>query len=68
MFLLSVIDVLVLPCNAIISGIQEVLGLHYCTNPTLFYIAGTIGTGKAGKQHNRTKKRMDMGKITVRTG
>uniref|UniRef100_A0A914CCC4 G-protein coupled receptors family 1 profile domain-containing protein n=1 Tax=Acrobeloides nanus TaxID=290746 RepID=A0A914CCC4_9BILA len=44
MFLLGVIDMIVLPFNSIFSGIQCMLGYHYCNNPSLHFIIGTIPT------------------------
>uniref|UniRef100_A0A914EAT4 Uncharacterized protein n=1 Tax=Acrobeloides nanus TaxID=290746 RepID=A0A914EAT4_9BILA len=43
MFLLSVIDMIALPCDSFISGIQGLLGQHYCTNPILWYLVGCVG-------------------------
>lgn len=45
MFLLGVIDMFAIPCNAIMGGVQGILGLHYCSHPTLFYVVGTIAMG-----------------------
>uniref|UniRef100_A0A914E3E4 Uncharacterized protein n=1 Tax=Acrobeloides nanus TaxID=290746 RepID=A0A914E3E4_9BILA len=42
MFLLGVIDMIVLPGNSIISGIQCMLGYHYCNNPRFYFITGAI--------------------------
>uniref|UniRef100_A0A914DID2 Uncharacterized protein n=1 Tax=Acrobeloides nanus TaxID=290746 RepID=A0A914DID2_9BILA len=44
MFLLGVIDMIVLPFNAIIGGINCARGSHFCTNPRFNYIVGVIGT------------------------
>jgi nematode chemoreceptor len=44
MFLLGVIDMIVLPFNSIASGIQCMLGYHYCNNPSLYFIIGAIPT------------------------
>ena len=52
MFLMGVVDMIVLPCNAIVGGIQCALGLHFCAFPTFFYIVGSIGNSK----HNRSTK------------
>uniref|UniRef100_A0A914DRE9 G-protein coupled receptors family 1 profile domain-containing protein n=1 Tax=Acrobeloides nanus TaxID=290746 RepID=A0A914DRE9_9BILA len=40
MFLLGVIDMITVPCNTIIYGIQGMLGVHYCQYPRFFYIVG----------------------------
>uniref|UniRef100_A0A914QD94 G protein-coupled receptor n=1 Tax=Panagrolaimus davidi TaxID=227884 RepID=A0A914QD94_9BILA len=42
MFLMGIYDALVLPCNGIITGIQVMLGAHYCNYPTLFYFSGVL--------------------------
>uniref|UniRef100_A0A914E281 Uncharacterized protein n=1 Tax=Acrobeloides nanus TaxID=290746 RepID=A0A914E281_9BILA len=41
MFLLGIIDMITVPCNAIIYGIQGMLGVHYCQYPRFFYIVGS---------------------------
>ena len=46
MFLLGVIDMIVLPFNSVYSGIQCMLGYHYCNNPSLHFIIGAIPTCK----------------------
>jgi hypothetical protein len=59
MFLIAVIDLFVLPCNAIIAGIQCMFGLHFCANPTLFFWSGAIATGKKNlilTEENRSLK------------
>uniref|UniRef100_A0A914DLL4 Uncharacterized protein n=1 Tax=Acrobeloides nanus TaxID=290746 RepID=A0A914DLL4_9BILA len=40
MFLLGIIDMITVPCNTIIFGIQGMLGVHYCHYPRFFYIVG----------------------------
>uniref|UniRef100_A0A914DM42 Uncharacterized protein n=1 Tax=Acrobeloides nanus TaxID=290746 RepID=A0A914DM42_9BILA len=44
MFFLGIIDMVVLPFNAIIGGISCVTGNHFCTNPRFNFIVGVIGT------------------------
>lgn len=43
MFQMGIIDMFVLPCNGIITGIQVMVGAHYCNSPKLFYITGAVG-------------------------
>ena len=45
MFLIGVIDLVVLPCNAIIPGVQCALGAHFCTHPAFFFWTGALATG-----------------------
>jgi hypothetical protein len=45
MFLLGVIDMIVLPFDSIIGGIQILNGAHFCTNPNIYYITGFVATG-----------------------
>lgn len=45
MFLLACIDMIAIPCDSIISGIQCILGIHYCTNPIFFYVVGCGSIG-----------------------
>src|SRR3569623_2088717 len=40
MFLIGIIDLFVVPCNAIITGVQCILGAHYCVSPTFFFFVG----------------------------
>lgn len=49
MILLSIIDMIALPCDSFISGIQSLLGVHYCTNPLLWYL---VGCGSIGKRRD----------------
>uniref|UniRef100_A0A914CG19 Uncharacterized protein n=1 Tax=Acrobeloides nanus TaxID=290746 RepID=A0A914CG19_9BILA len=44
MFLIGLIDLVVLPCNAMITGVQCALGAHFCTHPALFFWAGALAT------------------------
>uniref|UniRef100_A0A914ED02 Uncharacterized protein n=1 Tax=Acrobeloides nanus TaxID=290746 RepID=A0A914ED02_9BILA len=44
MFFLGIIDMIVLPFNAIIGGLNCVNGSHFCTNPRFNFISGVIGT------------------------
>jgi hypothetical protein len=46
MFQLAMIDMIVLPFNSIIAGVQCATGAHFCTNPNLYYVVGSIGTSK----------------------
>ena len=46
MFLLGVIDMIVLPFNSIIGGIQCAIGAHFCTNPSFYYVVGAMGTSR----------------------
>ena len=45
MFILGIIDMVTLPFNAIITGIQGMNGIHYCTNPAFFSVVGSIAIG-----------------------
>uniref|UniRef100_A0A914D7K2 Uncharacterized protein n=1 Tax=Acrobeloides nanus TaxID=290746 RepID=A0A914D7K2_9BILA len=42
MFLIGIIDMVVLPFNAIAGGIQAILGYHYCAYPVLYFFLGVI--------------------------
>ena len=46
MFVLGIVDMITLPCNAIYFGMQTVLGLHYCNNPLVNYIVGGISMSR----------------------
>lgn len=46
MFLLGLIDMITIPSDTIVPGLQEILGIHYCANPELFYTVGTIALRK----------------------
>uniref|UniRef100_A0AC35GGM7 Uncharacterized protein n=1 Tax=Panagrolaimus sp. PS1159 TaxID=55785 RepID=A0AC35GGM7_9BILA len=42
---MGVYDLFILPCNAIIPGLQVIQGQHFCNNPKLYYWAGVISCG-----------------------
>jgi nematode chemoreceptor len=46
MIQLATIDMIVLPCNSMITGIQAITGAHFCTNPGFYYVVGAIATCK----------------------
>uniref|UniRef100_A0A914Z875 Uncharacterized protein n=1 Tax=Panagrolaimus superbus TaxID=310955 RepID=A0A914Z875_9BILA len=45
MFMMGFYDLFILPCNAIIAGIQVIQGRHFCNNPKLYYWSGVISCG-----------------------
>ena len=45
MFLLGAFDLLMLCFNAIMTGIQAIMGVHFCANPILFYLLACVGSG-----------------------
>uniref|UniRef100_A0A914D1M1 G protein-coupled receptor n=1 Tax=Acrobeloides nanus TaxID=290746 RepID=A0A914D1M1_9BILA len=47
MFLLACIDMIAIPCDSIISGVQCIMGVHYCTHPIFFYVVGCGSIGEA---------------------
>uniref|UniRef100_A0AC35FHW4 Uncharacterized protein n=1 Tax=Panagrolaimus sp. PS1159 TaxID=55785 RepID=A0AC35FHW4_9BILA len=40
---MGIYDILILPCNGIITGIQVILGQHFCNNPKLYFFMGVFG-------------------------
>uniref|UniRef100_A0A914E3Y1 G-protein coupled receptors family 1 profile domain-containing protein n=1 Tax=Acrobeloides nanus TaxID=290746 RepID=A0A914E3Y1_9BILA len=44
MIQLAIIDMIVLPCNSMITGIQAITGAHFCTSPGFYYVVGAIAT------------------------
>lgn len=55
MFVLGIVDMITLPCNAIYFGMQTVLGLHYCNNPLVNYIVGGISMSRFDQKCKRLK-------------
>ena len=46
MFMIGIIDMVSVPLDAIIPGIQIILGEHFCARPVAYYIIGAIAEGK----------------------
>lgn len=49
MFLIGAMDLFIVPCIGIITGIQCAMGWHFCTNPTFYFFVGALGSCKCYK-------------------
>jgi hypothetical protein len=50
MFLLGLIDLVAVPADCIIGGFQAITGIHYCSNPTFFFLVGCVSISKREKE------------------
>jgi nematode chemoreceptor len=46
MLLLGLLDMIAIPTDAIIPGIQTITGEHFCNNPIFNYVNGAVAMGK----------------------